>query len=192
VNLCPPHHPPRSAVRMIGAVRSRAASAFASLVTLSNRNLIHTMVINSSQRRTCATMLTLTSHYSATNAKHPRYAPWSRGPWARAGARAVQGARAARGGAGARRPRGARARQPRQRHIVVTGPGHPAGWEPDKHGSRSHPMPSMRCVSHRPAYWVPIGGGGTQTPPRGGGGTRTPASGGGGVPQETGERHWSW
>jgi len=54
---------PRSAVRRIGAVTSGAASAFASLVTLSNHNLIHTMVINSSQRRTCATMLTLTSHY---------------------------------------------------------------------------------------------------------------------------------
>ena len=47
----------------------------ASLVTHGNRNLVRTTVINSSQRRTCATMLTLTSHYMATNAKHPRYAP---------------------------------------------------------------------------------------------------------------------
>ena len=47
----------------------------ASLVTHRNRNLASTTVINSSQRRTCATMLALTSHYMATNAKHPRYAP---------------------------------------------------------------------------------------------------------------------
>ena len=47
----------------------------ASLVTDRNRNLARTTVINSSQRRTCATMLALTSHYMATNAKHPRYAP---------------------------------------------------------------------------------------------------------------------
>jgi len=47
----------------------------ASLVTRRNRNLARTTVINSSQRRTCATMLALTSHYMATNAKHPRYAP---------------------------------------------------------------------------------------------------------------------
>ena len=47
----------------------------ASLVTHGNRNLVRTTVTNSSQRRTCATMLTLTSHYMATNAKHPRYAP---------------------------------------------------------------------------------------------------------------------
>jgi hypothetical protein len=47
----------------------------ASRVTYRNRNLASTTVINSSQRRTCATMLALTSHYMATNAKHPRYAP---------------------------------------------------------------------------------------------------------------------
>jgi len=51
----------------------------ASLVTHRNRNLASTTVINSSQRRTCATMLALTSHYMATNAKHPRYAPGSFG-----------------------------------------------------------------------------------------------------------------
>jgi hypothetical protein len=47
----------------------------ASLVTHRNCNLASTIVINSSQRRTCATMLALTSHYMATNAKHPRHAP---------------------------------------------------------------------------------------------------------------------
>jgi hypothetical protein len=46
-----------------------------------------TMVITSSRTRTCATMLTLTSHYMATNVKHPRHAPCSpavpaRGPGA--------------------------------------------------------------------------------------------------------------
>src|SRR5437764_2339311 len=51
-----------------------AARDHASLVTHRNYNLVRTTVINSSQRRTCATMLALTSHYMATNAKHPRYA----------------------------------------------------------------------------------------------------------------------
>src|SRR5436189_6214976 len=55
----------------------------ASLVTHRNRNLARTTVINSSQRRTCATMLTLTSHYMATNAKHPRYAPACSRGWQR-------------------------------------------------------------------------------------------------------------
>jgi hypothetical protein len=53
---------------------SMALRDHASLVTLRHHNLVETIVISSSQRRTCATMLTLTSHYTATNAKHPRYA----------------------------------------------------------------------------------------------------------------------
>jgi hypothetical protein len=60
---------------------SMAVRDHASLVTHRHHNLIDTMVISSSQRRTCATMLTLTSHYMATNAKHPRYAPTSPAGW---------------------------------------------------------------------------------------------------------------
>src|SRR6266700_4093721 len=52
-----------------------AMPGLASLVTQRNHNLTSTTVIKSSQTRTCATMLALTSHYLATNAKHPRYAP---------------------------------------------------------------------------------------------------------------------
>ena len=44
-----------------------------------NHSLARTTVVSSSQTRTRATMLALTSHYSATNTKHPRHAPWSRG-----------------------------------------------------------------------------------------------------------------
>src|SRR5215468_12688655 len=47
----------------------------ASLLTPRNHNRVGITVIKSSQRRTCGTMLALTSHYTATNAKHPRYAP---------------------------------------------------------------------------------------------------------------------
>ena len=47
----------------------------ASLVTHSNHMLVGITVIKPSQRRIRPTMLALTSHYSATNAKHPRYAP---------------------------------------------------------------------------------------------------------------------
>src|SRR5207249_2253988 len=74
--------PPRTAAGLAVRIISMAARDHASLVTHRNRNLASTTVINSSQRRTCATMLALTSHYMATNAKHPRYAPglfeWSR------------------------------------------------------------------------------------------------------------------
>ena len=66
---------PDGLVRII----SMAARDHASLVTHRNYNLVRTTVINSSQRRTCATMLALTSHYMATNAKHPRYARRSPG-----------------------------------------------------------------------------------------------------------------
>ena len=62
---------PDGLVRII----SMAVRDHASPVTRRNHNLVRTTVINSSQRRTCATMLALTSHYMATNAKHPRYAP---------------------------------------------------------------------------------------------------------------------
>jgi hypothetical protein len=62
---------PDGLVRII----SMAARDHASLLTHRNHNLVGTTVFNSSQRRTCATMLALTSHYMATNAKHPRYAP---------------------------------------------------------------------------------------------------------------------
>jgi hypothetical protein len=67
--------PPDGLVRII----STAARDHASLVTHRNYNLVRTTVINSSRRTTCATMLTLTSHYMATNAKHPRYARRSPG-----------------------------------------------------------------------------------------------------------------
>jgi hypothetical protein len=67
--------PPRTAAGLAVRIISMAVRDHASLVTHRNRNLASTTVINSSQRRTCATMLTLTSHYMATNAKHPRYAP---------------------------------------------------------------------------------------------------------------------
>ncbi len=67
--------PPRTAAGLAVRIISMAVRDHASLVTHHNRNLASTTVINSSQRRTCATMLALTSHYMATNAKHPRYAP---------------------------------------------------------------------------------------------------------------------
>ena len=72
-SVCPsPLAPqPDGLVRII----SMTVRDHASLVTHRNYNLVRITVINSSQRRTCATMLTLTSHYMATNAKHPRYAP---------------------------------------------------------------------------------------------------------------------
>lgn len=46
-----------------------------SWVTTHNHSVIGIAVINSSHTSTRATMLTLTSHYTATNAKHHRYAP---------------------------------------------------------------------------------------------------------------------
>ena len=54
-----------------------AVPDLASPVTPRNHHLAHTRAINPSQIGTCATMLALTSHYTATNAKHPRYAPCS-------------------------------------------------------------------------------------------------------------------
>ena len=63
-----------------------------------NHSLAGTTVVNSSQTRTRATMLALTSHYSATNAKHPRHAPSSprwwggRRPSRRRGPTAIRGA----------------------------------------------------------------------------------------------------
>ena len=59
-----------------------AVPDLASLVTQRTHNLTSTTVIKSSQARTCATMLALTSHYLATNAKHPRYAPGPPAPLA--------------------------------------------------------------------------------------------------------------
>jgi hypothetical protein len=67
--------PPRTAAGLAVRIISMVVRDHASLVTHRNRNLAGTTVINSSQRRTCATMLALTSHYMATNTKHPRYAP---------------------------------------------------------------------------------------------------------------------
>lgn len=58
-------------------ITSMTVRDHASLVTHRNYNLVRITVIRSSQKRTCASMLTLTSHYMATNAKHPRYAPSS-------------------------------------------------------------------------------------------------------------------
>jgi hypothetical protein len=54
----------------------------ASPVAPRNHSLARTTVVNSSQTRTRATMLALTSHYLATNAKHPRHAPGSPARWA--------------------------------------------------------------------------------------------------------------
>src|SRR5260370_18373810 len=66
--------------------------------------LARTAVVNSSQTRTRATMLALTSHYWATNAKHPRHAPRPPAPGGLAGrpqtAGRVPGARRTRGRTG--------------------------------------------------------------------------------------------
>ena len=59
-------------------VIAMAGPDFASPVTQQNHDPTSTTMISSSQTRTCPTMLALTSHYSATNAKHPRYAPGPR------------------------------------------------------------------------------------------------------------------
>jgi hypothetical protein len=67
--------PPRAAAGLAVRAISMVVRDHASLVTNRDHNLASTTVVNSSQRRTCATMLALTSHYMATNAKHPRYAP---------------------------------------------------------------------------------------------------------------------
>ena len=58
---------------------SMAVPDHASPVVPRNHSLARTTAVNSSQIRTRATMLALTSHYSATNAKHPRHAPRSQG-----------------------------------------------------------------------------------------------------------------
>jgi hypothetical protein len=73
----PPFAPSPLAPQPDGLVRiiSMAVRDHASLVTHSNHKLVGITVIKPSQRRICPTMLALTSHYSATNAKHPRYAP---------------------------------------------------------------------------------------------------------------------
>jgi hypothetical protein len=81
VSLRLPPPPPRAAAGRTVRIISMTVRDHASLVTHRNYNLVRTTVINSSQRRTCATMLTLTSHYLATNAKHPRYAPRSPAGW---------------------------------------------------------------------------------------------------------------
>ena len=54
--------PPRATAGPAVWIISMAVRDHASLVTHRNRNLARTTVINSSQRRTCATMLALTSH----------------------------------------------------------------------------------------------------------------------------------
>jgi hypothetical protein len=56
---------------------SMAAPDHVSPVAPRNHSLARTTVVSSSQTRTRATMLALTSHYSATNTKHPRHAPSS-------------------------------------------------------------------------------------------------------------------
>jgi hypothetical protein len=73
----PPFGPSPLAPQPDGLVRiiSMVLRDHASLVTHSNHNFVGITVIKASQRRICPTMLALTSHYSATNAKHPRYAP---------------------------------------------------------------------------------------------------------------------
>jgi hypothetical protein len=73
----PPFAPSPLAPQPDGLVRiiSMVLRDHASLVTHSNHKLVGITVIKPSQRRICPTMLALTSHYSATNAKHPRYAP---------------------------------------------------------------------------------------------------------------------
>jgi len=67
--------PPRAAAGLAVRAISMVVRDHASLVTNRDHNLASTTVIISSQRRTCATMLALTSHCMATNTKHPRYAP---------------------------------------------------------------------------------------------------------------------
>ena len=62
-----------------------------------NHSLARITVVTSLQTRTRATMLALTSHYSATNAKHPRHAPcWERLLGAPAGPRASAATRTGR------------------------------------------------------------------------------------------------
>src|SRR5271165_7323057 len=62
---------PDRPVRIISMAVPDQASPIASR----NHSLARTTVASSSQTRTRATMLALTSHYSATNTKHPRHAP---------------------------------------------------------------------------------------------------------------------
>jgi hypothetical protein len=69
----------RRAELMPGPDHARTEPDDASPVTPRNYDLACTTVISSSQGRTCGTMLALTSHYMATNAKHPRYAPGAYG-----------------------------------------------------------------------------------------------------------------
>jgi|SRR5271165_2370985 len=64
---------PDRPVRIISMAVPDQASPIASR----NHSLARTTVASSSQTRTRATMLALTSHYSATNTKHPRHAPSS-------------------------------------------------------------------------------------------------------------------
>jgi hypothetical protein len=75
----PPHATTDRPVRII----SMAMPDHAPPVALRNHSLAGITVVSSPQTRTRATMLALTSHYSATNAKHPRHAPSSRGGWGR-------------------------------------------------------------------------------------------------------------
>ena len=80
-----------------------AVQDLASPVTPRNHHLAHTRAINPSQIGTCATMLALTSHYTATNAKHPRHAPWgqaARRDGSEAGRRDGTGAKPDGGGGG--------------------------------------------------------------------------------------------
>ena len=72
-----PHPPSRRSRIAPVPIISMAMPDHASPVALRNHSLAGTAAVNPSQTRACATMLALTSHFTATNAKHPRHAPCS-------------------------------------------------------------------------------------------------------------------
>ena len=132
-------HEPRFAASPLtpqpdGPVRiiSMAMPDHAPPVAPRNHSLAGTTVVNSSQTRTRATMLALTSHYSATNAKHPRHAPSSPRWW---GAQAFAATRA--GG----RPGSL---------LPVTGPPH---CHHRPHQPLSQARPSGPFQHHAPSNW---------------------------------------
>ena len=109
-----------------------------------NHSLARITVVSSSQTRTRATMLALTSHYSATNAKHPRHAALP----ARRGLAGGLGWLSRRRRAG-RRP-GAYDLSP-DRLTVTTGPTNPLAKRvrPDPSGTMFHRTGQSRPMEHR-------------------------------------------
>ncbi len=131
-------------------VLSMAVSDLASPVTQRNHNLTSTAVIKSLQATTCATMLALTSHYMATNAKHPRYA---REPGQEPGL-------------GARGPGSTRPGVPRQHAADAARrprPRWPGSTRPTRPGGRGSEDP-LGCVGPAPR----LSGSGAHKPRRGG------------------------